>query len=313
MPSFRVVLTDQLFPDVHVERELLAAAGGELVVAGGDRDDVLATARDADAVLNTFFGFDADGIKALSRCKIIARYGIGVDNIDLAAAKGAGVAVTNVPDYCVEEVASHTVGLVLALVRRIPAGDAIVRAGGWGIGDLGPVHRLSHLTVGLLGYGKIARRVSAVLGTFGADVLVSDPYVTEGDRGERLVELDELFAAADVLCVHCPLTEETRGLVDARRLATMKHGAYLVNTSRGPIVVLDDLVAALRSGDLAGAALDVFDSEPPPVDLVRDVPSLLATPHAAFYSVEAVRESQRKAATQVVKAMSGEPLDYRVA
>lgn len=313
MAGFRVVLTDQLFPDVQVERDLLAAAGGELVVASGDRDDVLAAARDADALLNTFFGFDADAIKGLRQCKIIARYGIGVDNIDLAAAKTAGVAVTNVPDYCVEEVASHTVGLVLALIRRIPAGDAIVRAGGWGIRDLGPVHRLSHLIVGLLGYGKIARRVSALLGAFGADVLVHDPYVTEGEHGERLVELDELLATADVVCVHCPLTEETRGLIDAERLSTMKRDAYLVNTSRGPIVVLDDVVAALRSGDLAGAALDVFDTEPPPAERLGDVPNLLMTPHAAFYSVEAVKESQRKAATQVVKAMTGEPLDYRVA
>ncbi|MQA06336.1 MAG: C-terminal binding protein [Streptosporangiales bacterium] len=313
MPGFRVVVTDQVFPDVEVERALIEAAGGTLTVAGGGRADVLAAAADADALLNTYLGFDAEAIARLGRCKIIARYGIGVDNVDLAAAATAGIAVTNVPDYCVEEVASHTVGLVLSLVRRIPAGDAIVRAGGWGIGELGELHRVSGLTVGLLGYGKIARLVSAVLRPLGVPVAVYDPYVTTPEGDDRLVDLDELLATSDAVCVHCPLTPETRGLLDAKRLATMKPGAYLVNTSRGPIVVLDDLVAALRAGTLAGAALDVFDQEPPPVDTVRATPNLLATPHSAFYSVEAVQESQRKAATQVVKAIAGEPLDYRVA
>lgn len=313
MTDFRVVVTDQVFPDVEIERALIDKAGGELKVLSGNRENVLAGARDADAVLNTFFGFDADSIAGLQRCRIIARYGIGVDNIDLAAARDAGIAVTNVPDYCVEEVATHAVGLTLSLVRRIPAGDAVVRAGGWGIGRLGPIHRFSTLTVGLLGYGRIARQVAATFTALGVGaVVVHDPYITEPEPGHRLVGLDELLATSDVVCVHCPLTEETRGLIDAARLSAMKHGAFLVNTSRGPVVVLEDLVAALRDGRLAGAALDVFEVEPPPVELIRNVPNLLATPHAAFYSVEAVRESQRKAAVQIVKAMAGKPLDYPI-
>ncbi|MGH8869236.1 MAG: C-terminal binding protein [Actinomycetes bacterium] len=313
MAEFHVVVTDQVFPDVETEREMLAAAGASLEVAQGSRADVLATARDADALLNTYFALDASDIAGLPRCKAIARYGIGVDNIDLQAARSAGIAVTNVPDYCVEEVATHTLGLVLALVRRIPQGDARVRDGGWGVAGLGEVHRFSTLTVGLLGYGRIARRAAALLRTLGADVLVHDPYVDSADEGVRLVGLHDLLASADVVSVHCPLTPETRGLLDAGALARMKPGAVLVNTSRGPLVVLDDALAALREGRLGGLGLDVFESEPPDAAALAGVPNLLVTPHAAFFSREAVRESQRKATTQVLKALRGEELDYAVA
>jgi D-3-phosphoglycerate dehydrogenase len=312
MDTFRVVVTDQVFPDVDVERELLGAAGGTLEVASGDRTAVLAAARDADALLNTYFAFDAADLANLGTCKIIARYGIGVDNIDVTAAKDAGIAVTNVPDYCVEEVATHAVGLIISLVRRIHEGDALVRAGGWGIGGLGEVRRLSELTVGLLGYGRIARRVAEILRAIGSSIVVYDPYVRAAADGDRLVGLEELLAAADVVSVHCPLTPETRGLVDSAALSSMKPGAVLVNTSRGPIVVLDDVIAALRDGRLAGAGLDVFEVEPPDPERLAGVPNLLATPHAAFYSGAAIRESQRKAATQVLKAMRGQPLDYQV-
>lgn len=310
MATFRVVVTDQVFPDVDVERALLAEVGADLTVATGDRADVLALARDADALLNTYFGFDAASIAELERCKIIARYGIGVDNIDLDAARAAGMAVTNVPDYCVEEVATHTIGLLLALVRRIPEGDAIVRSGKWGIGDLGVVHRFSELTVGLVGYGRIARQVAKLVRALGARVVAYDPYVTSAD--DRLVSMDELLATSDAVCVHCPLTDDTRGLIDARALASMKADAVLVNTSRGPVVVLDDVLDALRERRLGGAALDVFDTEPPPAARLNEVPNLLTTPHSAFYSRESIRESQHKAASQVIKALHSEPLDYQV-
>jgi D-3-phosphoglycerate dehydrogenase len=309
--GFRVVVTDQVFPDLDVEREVLGAAGGVVEVAG---DDVLAAIRWADAVLNTYFPLDAASIATLQRCRIIARYGIGVDNVDLTAAKRAGIAVTNVPDYCVEEVAAHTTALLLALLRRLPQGDAAVRAGRWGVGEVGEIHRLSTLTVGLLGYGRIARRVAHIVAALGANVIAHDPYVsTEGSVPARMVGLTELLGTSDVVCVHCPLTPQTRGLIDARALAAMKPGAFLVNTSRGLIVVLDDVLAALGSGHLGGAGLDVFDTEPPDAQRLTGVPNLVLTPHAAFYSEEAIAESQRKAAQQVVKAIRGEPLDYRVA
>jgi D-3-phosphoglycerate dehydrogenase / 2-oxoglutarate reductase len=312
MTSFRVLVTDQVFPDVDLERQLIEEAGGKLEVSHGSRQETLDAARDADALLNTYMPFDAAALADLSRCKIIARYGIGVDNIDLAAARAAGIAVTNVPDYCVEEVAAHAVALILALVRRLPQGDEIVRGGGWGIGDLVPLRRMSTLTVGLLGYGRIGHRVAMFAQAAGCPVLVSDPYLKPESVPYRLVSADALFAEADIVSVHCPLTPGTRHLVNADQLGRMKRGSYLVNTSRGPVVEVGAVYDALRAGQLAGAGLDVFDPEPPDVKDLATVPNLIATPHSAFYSVEAVKESQRKAATQVLKAIRGEPLDYPV-
>lgn len=312
MGSFRVLVTDQVFPDVDLERQLIEEAGGKLEVSHGSRQETLDAARDADALLNTYMPFDAAALAGLSRCKVIARYGIGVDNIDLTAARAAGIAVTNVPDYCVEEVAAHAVALILALVRRLPQGDEIVRGGGWGIGDLGPLRRMSTLTVGLLGYGRIGHRVAMFAQAAGCPVLVSDPYLNPESVPYRLVSADALFAEADIVSVHCPLTPQTRHLVNADQLSRMKRGSYLVNTSRGPVVELGAVYDALRAGQLAGAGLDVFDLEPPDVKDLATIPNLIATPHSAFYSVEAVKESQRKAATQVLKAIRGEPLDYPV-
>lgn len=310
MPEFRVVITDQVFPDVDVERAMFEAAGGELVVAR-DRAEALELIRDADAILTTYMALDAAAIATLGKARIIARYGIGVDNLDLAAAGDAGIAVTNVPDYCLEEVATHTVALMLMLVRHIPQGIATVAAGGWGVSGLGQVRRLSALTVGLLGYGRIGRRVAAAVTALGGQVIVHDPYLTEIGSG-RLVSEDELFATANVLSVHCPLTPETRGIVNASRLAAMPGPSYLVNTSRGPVAVVADVIAALRDGTLAGAALDVLDPEPPDPAMLAGVPNLVVTPHAAFLSGEAIRESQRKAAAQVLHRLRGEPLDYEV-
>lgn len=308
--GFRVVITDQVFPDVDVERDLFEAAGGELVVARS-HDEALELITDADAILTTYMPVTAEVIAGIRKAKIIARYGIGVDNVDLVAAAAAGIAVTNVPDYCIEEVATHAVALMLMLVRHIPQGMASVAAGGWGVAAVGEVHRLSSLTVGLLGYGRIGRRVAAAVEALGGQVVIHDPYVSEVASG-RLVSGDELFATASVLSVHCPLTPRTRGMVNQATLGTMPAGSYLVNTSRGPIVVLDDLVDALRRGALAGAALDVIDAEPPSPDLIAAAPNLIVTPHSAFLSREALRESQFKAATQVLHRLRGEPLDYEV-
>lgn len=313
MRPFKVVVTDPLASDVEVELGLIVSAGGTLEVPGGGREEILAAARDADGILNTYFALDRTAIEGLERCRIIARYGIGVDNVDLAAARRAGIAVTNVPDYCVDEVATHAMAYILALVRRLKRSDELVRDGQWGAGSLGPIHRLSALTVGLVGYGRIARRLGELLAPFGCPILVSDPYVATVASGEELVSLPELFERSDIVSLHCPLTDETRGMVNASTLAQMRNGAFLVNVARGPVVVLDDLIGALVSGKLAGAALDTFDPEPPPAVALASVPGLLTSPHSAYYSSEAVQESRQKAASQIVKAIAtGEPLDYLV-
>ncbi|HLI15837.1 MAG TPA: C-terminal binding protein [Acidimicrobiales bacterium] len=309
--GYRVVLTDQVFPSVDTERELLATIDATLEVASGERAQILQAAAGADAILTTYYPLDRAFIEGLERCRVIARYGIGVDNIDLAAAAERGIVVTNVPDYCIEEVGAHTVALVLALLRRVPAGAAIVAAGGWGIEGVRPIRRLSTLVLGLVGTGRIGRWVAGALGPLVAEVLAYDPFLSEPPPGTRLVELDELLARSDVVSLHCPLTEATRGLIGTDELARMKRSAVLVNTSRGPLVQFGALRAALEAGEIAGAALDVFETEPPTLPSPA-VPNLLATPHMAFYSEEALAESQVKAATQVVKVLSGEPPDYPV-
>jgi D-3-phosphoglycerate dehydrogenase / 2-oxoglutarate reductase len=308
---YRVVVTDQVFPSVELERRLLADIDAELEVASGDRDEVLARAEGADALLNTYFPVDADAVERLPKCRIIARYGIGVDNIDLDAARQRGVVVTNVPDYCVEEVAAHAVAMTLSLLRRIPEGQAVVSDGGWGIDRLRPIKRLSETTVGVVGLGRIGRRVAELFRAFGAEVVGHDPFVTKLP-GVTLRELDDLLETSDAVLLHCPLMPETRGLINAERLARMPAHAVLVNTSRGPLVVLDDLLDALRKQTIRAAGLDVFEEEPVTAARLSDVPGLLATPHMAFYSDAALAESQTKAATQIIKVLTGERPDYQV-
>jgi D-3-phosphoglycerate dehydrogenase len=312
MSRFKVVVTDQVFPDVELERGLLAEIDASLEVADGSLDDALARGRDADALLNTYLPLDANVFAQLERCRIVARYGIGVDNVDLTAAQQAGVVVTNVPDYCVDEVATHALAMLLALLRRLPQGDAKVRGGGWGLDGLRPMTRLTEVTVGLVGFGRIARRLAESLRVLGCRLIVHDPFLEPSDDLPPLMSLEELLRTADAVSLHAPLTPHTKGIINADALALMPEHAVLVNTSRGPLVVLDDVVAALSAGRLRAAGLDVLPVEPPPPGALDEVPNLLVTPHTAFYSEQAVRESQTKAATQVIKVLTDRAPDYAV-
>jgi D-3-phosphoglycerate dehydrogenase len=312
MSRLKVVVTDQVFPDVEVERKVLQEIDADLVVADGTREGALELALDADALLNCYMPLDGDFIRSLKKAKIVARYGIGTDNVDLAAAADSDVVVTNVPDYCVEEVATHALTLILALIRRLPESQAFLMERGWGVDAIRPVSRFSDLTVGLLGYGRIARHLGVAAKALGATLITHDPFITETSDGTEVVSFEELLARSDVLSLHCPLTPETRGIIDTNALQQLPEGAVIVNTSRGPLVKLADLIEALRSGRLRGAGLDVFEVEPPDPEQLRDVPGLIATPHTAFYSEASLRESQLKAATQVVKVFRGEKPDYPV-
>jgi D-3-phosphoglycerate dehydrogenase len=312
MADYKVVVSDQVFPTVNIERALLSGIGAELIVATGEIDDVLEVASDADAILNTYLPWSSESISRLEKCQIIARYGIGFDNVDLEAAAEAGIVVTNVPDYSVEEVATHALALILTSLRKILAADRSVREGTWSIDNFRPIRRLSTLTVGLVGYGRIARQIAAPLQALGTNIVAHDPYLELGPDLAPLVSLEELLTTSDIISLHSPLTDETRGMIGAEELESMKPEAILVNTSRGPLVDLDALVTALRDGQIAGAGLDVFDVEPLDPKRVEGVPNLTITPHMAYYSEQALEESQRKAATQVVKVLTGEKPDYRV-
>jgi D-3-phosphoglycerate dehydrogenase len=310
--KYKVVVSDQVFPSVDIERDLLSGIEADLVVATGDVDAVLEVAGDADAILNTYLPWAAESIARLENCRIIARYGIGFDNVDLDAARDAGIVVTNVPDYSVEEVATHALALILASLRKVVAADASVRAGEWTVDNFRPIHRLSTLTVGLIGYGRIARRIAAPLQALGAGIIAHDPYLEPGSDMPPLLSLDAVLSQADIISLHVPLTDQTRDLIGESALAMVKEGAILVNTSRGPLVDLDALGDALESGRLSAAALDVFDIEPVDPARIEGIPNLISTPHMAYYSEEALQESQRKAATQVIKVLTGQKPDYQV-
>jgi D-3-phosphoglycerate dehydrogenase / 2-oxoglutarate reductase len=314
----RVVVTDHVFADLDTERELLGAAGHELVFEGNVTapDDVRARVAGADAVLNCYTPMPREVIEALDGCRIIARYGIGIDTIDLDAATARGILVTNVPDYCIDEVSDHALALILALTRGVTRLDRSVRGGSWSTADAPPIHRLRGRVLGLVGFGRIARALAVKAAAIGFRVVASDPYVADElvrEAGVEARSLEDLFAEADVLSIHAPLTEGTRHLIGADAFARMKPGAVVVNTSRGPLVDRAALLDALESGRLGGAGLDVLETEPPdPGDPLLAHPNVVVTPHAAFMSIESVAELRLKAAEQVVTALAGDTPVYAV-
>ncbi|HLC41370.1 MAG TPA: C-terminal binding protein [Methylomirabilota bacterium] len=310
--SFVVAVTDYVFPSLEPERRVLDPLGVELR-AGQCRseEEIIALAQEADAVLNCYAKMTGRVIESLKRCRIIARYGIGVDNVDLAAATKAGIVVTNVPDYCVDEVSDHALACLLALTRQVVEADRAVKSGTWNVKAHAEVRRLRGQTLGLLGFGKIARALASKVQALGMKVLVYDPYLSPeliASHGAEAVNLDRLLAEADALSIHVPLSQETRNLIDERELVRMKPTAFLINTSRGGIVDEHALAAALTAGRLGGAALDVMSVEPPPPDHpLLKAPHAILTPHLAFYSRESVVELQTKAADEVARALKGEP------
>lgn len=309
---YNVVITDHVFPSLAIEQELLGAIGATIALLQTTSEGHLAdAAADADALLVCYAPITARVIDRMHRCRIIARYGIGVDNVDLEAASAKGIVVTNVPDYCVDEVSDHALALLLACARRVTLLAGRVGAGRWEAKDAAPMHRLRGQVLGLVGFGKIPRRFAEKARPLGLDVIAYDPYVSAEEmdaQGVRKVDLDPLLAGSDFVSVHAPLGPQTRGLIDAARLRAMKRTAYLINTARGPLVLESALVRALESGWIAGAALDVVEHEPPAPDHpLRRLENAILTPHVAFYSEESVQELQRKATDEVVRALSGQP------
>lgn len=305
-----VVATDHPAPDTALEAELLAGIGARLIVAEtGDEVELLGLASQADAILTCFRLVTPAVVRAASRLRVISRYGVGVDNIAVDVATERGIAVTNVPVYCVDEVAEHAIALLLTLARRTATFDASVRAGDWRLEAGMPIHRIAGSTLGVIGFGNIGRAVVERARGLGMRVLVHDPSSSTGEiatAGAEAVELDRLFRTSDAVSLHVPLTPDTQNLVDGSRLATMKPTAFLVNCSRGAVVDLDALAAALAAGRLAGAGLDVFVPEPlPPAHPLRRAPNTVLTPHVAFYSEESITELRREATGNVIAVLTG--------
>lgn len=311
MSRYSVVVTDHDFDDLDLEREILGDVADvrSLSDEPGDAPIEPGELADADAVLNLRADLDADAIDAMESCRIIARYGIGVDNVDVDAATARGIDVTNVPSYCIEEVSMHAISLIATLARRIPTYDRSVEAGEWEREVAAPIHRFSTRTVGVVGFGAIGRAAGEMAVALGADVLASDPFLEPADLEEYeadLVPFEELLERSAYVTIHSPLTDDTRGMFDADAFERMRSDAILVNVSRGPIVDADALVAALDDGTIAGAGLDVTPEEPPAPDHpLRTHDDVVLTPHVAWYSEEANDDRRRSAAEAVRAALTG--------
>jgi dihydroxy-acid dehydratase len=313
----RVVVADYDFGDVDIERGIVEAAGFELVAAQcKTEDEVIEVARDADGLLAQYVRVGARAIAAFAHCKVIARYGTGVDIVDVDAATRRGIQVTNAPhEWCSDEVADHAIALWLAAVRKIPEYAAATRHGTWSWQSGKPIHRLRGSVFGLLSFGSIARSIAERAKPFGVEVWAHDPYVDPAEmqaRGVRPVSFDELVRGADHLIIQSPLTPQTRGLFDEAVLRRMKRNAILVNTARGPIVVDHALQRALVEGWIAGAALDDIEEEPAKIrDWRPDNPlfaleDAIITPHAAYYSEESSRMVREIAASEAVRVLTGQ-------
>jgi D-3-phosphoglycerate dehydrogenase len=312
-----IAVTDSPFPSLDPAKKALARLTPELRMAKSpSAEDILAVARDADALLVTYAKLPGELLRQLKRCKAIGRFGLGVDNIDLPAAAECGITVTYVPDYCLREVSDHAMALLLALARKITLSDKLVQSGRWEVPPIVPLRRLEGQVLGLVGFGNIPRALAPKAQAFGLKVIAHDPYAPKevlAAGGVEGVSFDDLLARSDFISVHAPLLPATRGLIGTAAFARMKKGALLINTARGPLIDEAALVAALDSGRLGGAALDVVSVEP----LAKDSPligrdNVIITPHTAFYSVEALEELQTKCASDVARVLSGEKPVYPI-
>jgi len=317
----KVAVTDWPFDSLDIEAGILEPLGCGLVVrqAVPPPDELAALVADADHVLTGFAPLTAAIIAGMARARVIVRYGVGVDNVDLDAARSRGIPVCNVPDYCIDEVADHTLALLLALTRRVVVGTDAIRAGGWGlVGSVASLTTLKHATVGVVGCGRIGREVVRRLLAFKCRVLVNDPALSDGEvrgLGAEPAGFHDLLAASDIITLHCPAHDgtptlpRTKGMLNRDAFARMKPGAILVNTGRGTLVDSAALVEALTQGRLAAAGLDVFDPEPMPADSpVRKMDNVVLTSHVAAVSAASMRRLRESAAGTVARAVRGEPL-----
>lgn len=306
MPKFKVLLTDYAWPDLNIERQALAAIDAELIVAEQtDAESLARLAADANAIMTNWAKVPAAVINAASQCKIVSRLGIGLDNIDVKAASARGMLVTNIPDYCLIEVAEHALALTLALARKVGFYHQATKQGRYEL-QAGPkLRRIEGQTLGIVGLGNIGRVLARKAQGIGLNVVATSRSQKQVD-GVTFCSLEELLATSDYVSLHVPLVPETKHLMGAEQLAQMKASAYLINTARGGLVDHAALAAALEAGKLAGAALDVQDPEPP--DLSQrpwNDPRVIVTPHAAFVSQESLDDLRTRTSAQVVACLSG--------
>ena len=315
MAKFKVVVIDYVFQNLDEGRMILSECDAELVVAQcNSADEVISIAGDADALLVTYFGpLDEKIFSALKKCKVIVRYGIGTDNIDIDAATRYGIMVANVPDYCCDEVSEHAVACLLALERKLPLSDRRVRQGEWSLNYLKPLHRIKELTVGIVGMGRIGCLSARKVAAFGAQLIFADPNVNENDIEEKgfhpkKVSLNELVTMSDAILIHAPLNAKTYHLFDSNLFKKMQRKPVIINCARGELINTDALVEALSEGQISGAALDVIEDVPPfnPDSSLSKFENVIISPHSAWYSEEALVDLKKLAAEEVVRVLKGE-------
>lgn len=308
----KAVISDHSFPSIDPQKSVLEPEGFELIEIQPvcvTEEEVLERCDGADVLLVQWAPITRRVLRSIPRLRGVVRYGIGVNNIDLEGARELGIGVANVPTYCTEEVSNHTLAMILMLARRIPHDHFNITRGGWGVAPFLPIPAFTDLTLGLVGFGSIARRVAQKAKCFGFRIMTNDPYVSESliaENGAVHTELETLFRSADIISLHCPLSKETTHLINNRTIEMMKPGVLIVNTSRGSVIHEDDLIEALQNNRIAGAGLDVFEHEPLAADSkLRTLPNVALTSHAASVSTRAVQMLQIKAAESARDFLQG--------
>ena len=316
--TWKVLITDHVWPTTDPERAVLEAGGGKVVVApDGEEQTLIELARDADAIMTCFAQVTENVVRAAEQCQVIGRFGVGVDNIAVATATELGIAVTYVPDYCVDEVSDHVIALLSAWNRKVVLFDRAVKENGWASQGLTMrMMRLRGKTIGIVGFGRIGQAVAVKARAFGLRILATDPVVsaeTAESFGATLVDLTTLLRESDFVSLHTPLTSETRNLIGAEELASMKADAFLINAARGPLIDEIALYNSLVDGTIAGAGLDVMvDNVPPHDHPLLSLDNTIITPHVAFFSQESTLELEQRAAAEVVSVMQGRMPDNLV-
>lgn len=293
----------------HIEKEILEEQGIHCILSEcKTKDEIIEVAKDADGIGLIYSNIDKEVIDALDKCKVITRYGIGYDSVDIDAATEKGIVVCNIPDYCQQDVATHTMAMLLDLSRKVTLFDRSVRTGIWDSNYGYPINRVDNMTIGLIGFGSIARTFVKYLSGFDSEIISYDPYAPDGLYKELDVEkvsLDNLYKRADIITIHTPLTPETRFLINSESISKMKDGVMIVNTARGALIKLEDLLAGLNSGKIKAAALDVVETEPITDSNAElyNYENLIINPHTAYNSVEASIDLHQKIAYSAIDVL----------
>jgi len=304
---YQVVITDCDHGSIEEEKDEFRPMGAELILAQVQKEeDLIRVCREADGLVNQYALLTRRVLENLSKCKVVSRYGVGVDSVDLKTATDLGIIVANVPDYCMDEVANQTIAMILTLIRKTAFFDRKVKSGEWDFHSGIPIYRTKGKTLGLIGCGRIGLEVAKRMAAFGVRVITSDPYLEKAPEGIELKDFDTVLKESDFISIHCPLNDSTRHLIGDEAFKKMKKKPIIINTSRGPIIDEKALIKALGQSLISGAGLDVLEREPPDSqNPLLKMDNVILSPHVGFYSVESISELKRRAAKNVVDVLMG--------